>query len=366
MSEFDINLSGMSERQTELNRIYGKLLISTSRIESCRNVLSQSMSSDALQSVSRNLKSLSSSLVNQAGHIRKFSSGLRQITNSYIRAEKELVGEAEAIPVEQVEAAKSFWDKLVSGDEIKGSVASGDLTGAATLLGVEAVGTVGGSVLGYEIESKTTGFGMEFKDGKLRDMGLNLGLTAEGYVAEGHLQGEYGVLSGELSGKVLDGSVKGEIGASLFNDGKLSPQIYGKAEAEVSALSGEAKLQIGGDENNIHAKADGTVFGAEADARIGAGMIPVKGKDGQEHLQPGVEMSAGAEAYVFKGEVSGGLNIFGVDIDIGLEGKAFGVGANAGYTVTGSSAEGEIGGSLFLGGTIKFKIDWSGFKFPWQ
>ena len=75
----------------------------------------------------------------------------------------------------------------------------------------------------------------------------------------------------------------------------------------------------------------------------------------------GVEAKVGAEAYLAKGELSGGVSVFGIDIDVGVSGTAGGVGASAEGSVTTGGVSGSIGGSFGLGAGLELSIDWSDF-----
>lgn len=140
------------------------------------------------------------------------------------------------------------------------------------------------------------------------------------------------------------------------------PSVYAKAEAKANAAEGSLEGQFGTDEYNTHVKAEGSVLGAEAEAKFEAGKIV--DEDGNERV--GVAASVGAETYVAEGSVSGGFSIFGIKIDATIEGKLGGAGAKGGAEVTNSSAEGEIGFGFGLGAGFKIKVDWSGFKWPWS
>lgn len=85
-----------------------------------------------------------------------------------------------------------------------------------------------------------------------------------------------------------------------------------------------------------------------------------------------VKAKAGAEAYLAKGEVSGGVTILGVDVDFGVEGMV-GVQAEAGGKVssTGVSVDvgiGPIGGKINIDRLDfelpEFKIP--DFNWPWE
>ena len=183
------------------------------------------------------------------------------------------------------------------------------------------------------------------------------GLGIEGEVSgeidilrkEDKISGKYGEASNELKiGKI---GAKGAIGATLFKNGKFDPSLKAEAKAEAVGVEDKVKGRLGSKDNNVHAEAKGQVgyAGAEAKASIS---------------KKGIEAKAGAEAYVAKGEVKGGFNLFGIKVDIGVEGKALGAGASAEFKGGKSSTSGSIDLGLGLGAGVKWDVDWSGFKPP--
>lgn len=184
--------------------------------------------------------------------------------------------------------------------------------------------------------------------------------SASGSLLTGTIDGKAGIASGTATVNAGNGAVKGEAGATLFKDGKLSPQIKAKASAEASVAKGEAKGQLGNDDYNLHAGADGALLKAKAEAGAAAGKITYQDETGNTKTGYGVEASAGAEAYVAEGKVSGGFTFAGVKVDLSASGKAGGAGAKAGGRITTGGMSGEIGAGLGLGASIKIDIDWSG------
>lgn len=221
-----------------------------------------------------------------------------------------------------------FTDKVSgSGALVSGKVESGGAYAQGEL--------IGGSF-------KTKGSASwDLASGKV---GVKQSISAEGHLAQGEAgyKGKYG----EVSGKVTVGgaSASGEVGATLFEDGKFNPSIYAKAKGEVYAAKGEVSGKLGTDDVNAYGSAEGTLFGAEGEAKVGY-------SDGK------FSAKAGGEAYIAKGEVKGGFELFG--IKIGASGEAMvGVNATAGGEVGASGASGEVGIGPFK---VKLSIDWSGF-----
>lgn len=86
---------------------------------------------------------------------------------------------------------------------------------------------------------------------------------------------------------------------------------------------------------------------------------------GKEVTGWGGVVEAGAEAYLAEGKVSGGIKLFGIDIDVGVSGKAGGAGVKAGAAATTGGFTASVGAGLGLGAGLDISIDWSDFKFWW-
>lgn len=150
-------------------------------------------------------------------------------------------------------------------------------------------------------------------------------------------------------------------GAQLFKDGKFQPGVYAAGKAEAYGAKGKGSGYLGTENNNVHGGVEGHGLYAGAKAQEGLGYL---GKDPEGRDVYGAALEAGAEAYLATGEVKGGFSILGIDVDIELEGKLGGAGAEAGASVT--NQEIDIGGSLGLGAGVglKLSVDWSDFEMP--
>lgn len=366
MSDFEVNIPGLNSRRSDLVSIYGRLVFLKAQLDFCEIGLAGCLTSSGLSNIKRSLSNSSKSLQNQIEHMRKMSTALKQISDTYKRTEKSIVENSAMSAIKEPKKTGNILERLLSGEKISGSLVSGEISGSTEVLGFVASGAIGGGFLNYE--AKRTGkFGIEFdENGDVDSAGAYVGAGISGSVLEGHAEGSIGDLSGKVSGEVLSGGLTGEIGATLFKDGKLNPQIGAKVKAEGSVLSGEAEVKKGNDVFNRHAKAEGQLVGGEAKAEVGAGAVTFTDKNGKERTEYGVQAEAGAEGYLAKGEISGGFTILGVNFDVGVEGKAGALGAKAGGRATTGGFEGSIGASLGLGLGFKFSVDWSGFKLPWQ
>lgn len=188
-----------------------------------------------------------------------------------------------------------------------------------------------------------------------------INVSAGSCLAKGSIAATYGQAGIVASANVGEVAVSGKIGATLFKDGKFAPEIGAGVKAEVNAAKVDVKTNIGSEENNLHGKVSGQFLGYVAAAKLNVGKIEYVDSEGNKHTKYGVETDIGAESYVAKGSISGGITIFGINIDVSVEGKAGGGGAKAGGGVTNSSASGEIGLGFILGLGAKVNVDWSNF-----
>ncbi len=192
--------------------------------------------------------------------------------------------------------------------------------------------------------------------------GLAFNAYMKGNVLDGQasVESDYGkvgvhgsVLGGEGKFAIgftgMDYSVHAQEGEDDEYEGMLAG-IMGTASAYVA--QGDVEARVGSEKNNINVGADGTVLGAEAEAKAGV-FYDNKGI--------GVGAEASAEAYVAKGEVKGGFDIAGIKFSGSVGGKALAAGAHAGGHVTTGGVNLDAGASLLLGVDLGISVDWSGF-----
>lgn len=267
------------------------------------------------------------------------------------------------------ESTDSGGEAASSEEESANSIAwiSGAMSGTGAIGSVSLAGTLYGELFGASYDTKC---GIQFKkkenNGALEFDSLGIEASAAGEIhgIKGSAEGNIGYLSGKAEAEIGKISGTAAVGASLFKDGMLSPQIYGKIKAEAEGVAGSAKASFGTENTNAHVKAKGTLGKAKASAEAGIGMITYE-KNGRQVTEAGIRGNIGAEAYVAEGKVSGGITILGIDIDVGIGGKAGGAGVKAGGQVTTGGVSGSIGAGLGLGLDLDISIDWTDFKFGW-
>ena len=310
-----------------------------------------------LGTVQQTLNQCSAALNQLATRSARLSSHMKDAASAFGEAESALaktIGEGgkpkESDPI-LLQVLKDDWG--ISGALLKGA---STITGSILGIGVGAM--VEGELLGGSIETSTK-WKFDFKD---KNFYAEKKIEAKGHLASGTISGNIGYLSGTATASIGVVEAAGKIGASLFKDGKFAPSVYAKLEANAAVAEGEIETKFGTDEYNAHAKAEGTLLGAEAEAKFEAGKISYTDKHGVERTRYGVAATAGAEAYVAEGKVSGGFTILGVKFDMSASGKVGGAGATAGASATTGGASGKIGLGLGVGLGLEFNVDWSDFS----
>lgn len=302
----------------------------------------------------------------QVKNTDSLANSLRQISSCYKDVENNIC-ENTIFNTKAPENSRFIYGKDSSGENASKAVSwiAGSVSGSSTILGMKTEGEIFGEIGGASWENKYTS-GVKFKDGKLDSISLfDAKIAGEAHVAKGTIGGSIGAVS--LSGEAVIGQVKseGSVGATLYKNGKLAPQISIGGELSGAAVSGNIKGTIGSDNTNVHASAKGEVLSGDLKGNLGIGKVTYKGNDGTVKTGYGVSTELKAEAYAAQGEVKGGFTLFGIKFDVGVTGKAGGAGGSIGGHATAGSVGGSISAGLGLGIGINFNIDWTGFKWGW-
>lgn len=350
MSEFTVDTQKL---KTSADQLKTNIKVLNNVVSEIGRIKGQLNSSESFTQIKKVLGNIERSLTSDKTKLNVMTSAMKQIASKYEGTEKIII-----------------------------STLRGPVTSIAWISGMLATS---GKILGFDsrAEAKWDLFGASFdksiasglkwkydkdKNGniikKLDELSLiDAKISGEAHVAQGSLNGSIGALSGEAGVVVGSVAANGSMTASLFKGGKFAPQIRADAEASAVALKGEAKGRAGSDEHNVHIKGEGKLGSAKASAKAGVGRINVEDeKTGEIKTVTGVKAEAKAEAYAAEGRASGGITIFGIDIDVGVTGKAGGIGGSAGLQATTGGVSGSISAGLGFGLGVDISIDWSGFK----
>lgn len=369
MPNMNVNTAAMRAYSAKMTISAFKIAACAVSVDAIKHTLP--FSSDITQSVDRALELSSDNLYESRARVSRLAKAVNDAADLYEKTENQRMFLIPAIlekfplinmistlvlPIGGLD--DGLWEGAIGGSVLAGAVSAG-----GAFAGITYSGTAEGSFLNYGASGETF-FGYKYKaddDGEIEAIGLGAKGEAHVNLAEGSLSGDFDDLSGSVRGSLLNAAVEGSIGATLFSQGHLSPAIFAEAKASASVLEGEAELRQGDDLNNTFIKAEGTVLGAEAYAKGGVGVLQIENEDGSYSSEFGVQAEAGAEAYIAEGTISGGYEIFGIEFEVGVTGKAGGAGATAGGSITTGGISGEVGAGLGLGAGVSVSVDWSGF-----
>lgn len=336
------------------------------------------LNSSSAGMVNDTLKKISGDIELQQNNMNYLAGTLRQISFIYKNTENKVAGES-VFGVDLPGNAETGHtngnsDSGTGGlSEVKADTANtnsvtwigGSAAYSTTIMGINAGTEVSGEIGGASWDHKFTS-GVKRKDGKLDSISIfDAKIAGEAHIAKGKVGGNFGVVSGSLEGTAGQVKAEGSVGATLYKNGKLAPQVGVNAEVSGAAVTGKAKVKAGSDNTDIHASAEGSLLSGKAKGNVGLGKVTYKDDDGTVKTGYGVSAEAKAEAYLAQGKVKGGFKIFGIEVNVGVSGKAGGAGASIGGHAVAGSVGGNIGIGLGIGAELEFNIDWTNFKWGW-
>lgn len=360
MSSFEVDYLKLRTRSSDIAYVYRTINMLRQQIENCNSSLRYCLSPSSYENIRKSLSATANSLQQQASHLNSLSAGLGNIATTYSNTENRIkTGKLSFLDI--IKSFSGTASNLINGGSLSDSWISGSLSGSTSILGIATSGKIKGSLFGYDVSGGGKAkWKIDPKTGAIKDASAEISGSASVYGAKGSAEGNIGLLSGAVSGSVLNAGVSGSIGASLLKDGKLSPSVSASLKAKANVAEGETRAQFGNKYNNAHVKASGEVLGASAEASGSAGVITYKDSAGNEVTAIGAKGEVGAEAYLAQGSISGGFTIFGVKIDASATGKAGGAGVSASGQATTNGVSGSIGAGLGLGAGLSVSVDWSG------
>ena len=276
-------------------------------------------------------------IIAPAGRLGWILAGLRTVTEGDMIAKPGGLAAAAAAAVSGVPASTAVAGGVAFG---LGAILTNKFKGStAVTTTTTPVGTVS---LGYAEAKISNSANWDIKKG---DAGLSSKASVGVGAAKLENKGSSGIASGGYEVDVATVSAESEATLNLMHNGEFNPQIGLGVKAEAKGVSGSLNGQLGSDDFGAHAKVDGVVGKAEAEAKFAVSKDGISGK-----------AEVGAAALSGKGTV--GLNIFGLKIDATVKGELGAVGAGAEFGVNDNSFE--VGGKLsFLAGLgLKIKVSW--------
>lgn len=377
MAEISVDTGGMRTQENHLQTVISRLEKVEAELGNINSKIAQYLSSQAYQNIRRKISQASGRMEQNKRAVQSLKEVLHSSRDLYQNTENNVesyfrkssgVNWSQTGGLTEWTNVIDIWNAQISRSEKTWSGFSkfwNDFwkKGEAKDALYQAAFGVSGSIFGKEFTSKITG--------KILDASLKRGLEATwdigkgeakiAYQVKGEVKGadlkvetKYGIFGSETEIGILTGAVSGEAYCALLQDGEFAPGVGLKGKIGGSVLSGKQKFTVGSDDVNAHITAKGDVLTGEMEGSIQAGKI--KTEDGSYVI--GAEAKGEMGAYLAKGEVKGGFDIFGIEIDASLKGKlGFGVDATAG--VTSNSATVGIGAAILGGGGFEIKVDWS-------
>jgi len=368
MSNIIVNKNSLLAHSSEMQDIESRLGQVQSEVLSVRSAISVHMSSSGM--IKSHLRDLASQIGDHKNKVSNMSRIADSIANTYFRVESDIRGQYEARKGSSGTirgfssggggggGSSSGGGRGGSNDRVvKDSLISGNADLLLTLFGSDFEAKVKGDLLSYKYDSSSYAK-WDLSKGEIKAEWKE---SLSGHLAKCEIESKWGIFSNKAEVTAVKGEASSALYLGLMEDGKFNPKIGGEAKVSGSLLEGKASTQVGTEEFNYHAKAKGNLVGAEAKAGVGIGNL---GQDKYGRTKYGVKANVGADAYLAKGDVTGGFTLFGIDIDLTMSGKAGAIGAKAGMEAyhTGVSINGGLSALLGIEGTLK--IDWSDFKLP--
>ncbi len=329
MAEIFVSTGEIRTQGEQLQGVIECLVKAESELCDVDRKISEHLLSESYFEIRKRISSLSAQIEKNKGNIQTLKSVLDSSRELYQRTENE---------------AEAFFENKL------GEVDRGVILG----IGLSVFGTeFSGKILDAsvknsgKIEKDMEGGNIKFEYQTRNDI---TGLSIDG-------KSKFGMYEGETQIDMLTGSVKGEVYASLFDEGKFSPGIGVAGSIGGSLFSVKHESRVGNEDVNAYVKGEGKVLAAEVSGEVGAGKI--KGKDGDYVF--GVSAKGEAGAYLAKGEVKGGFELFGIKIEASAKGS-IGLGVEGSAGITSDGAELGIGAAILGGGSVEVNVDWSGLK----
>ncbi len=331
MNEFSVKIAGVNQATHSEDELYNLMIDSNDLIHSARTNLRWKVAAEA--GIAKRIAETERKSIECANGMYSMRKAIEAVENRYCLTENKLIGKELKISIEGGASAK-----VANGIPLYSKSAEDD-SWSADVVALKSSAAAGAT---YSFVANKDGIDGNFHAG-----------------AECHFSGveafaQYGNDKGMISTNAGLLNADAEANADVDFHCK-NGRLYGEASAEASAAVSVARASISGQygdsDMNVHAKADGELLGADAEAKAGIKV--------NENGTFRAEAKAEAEAYIAKGEVTAGFEFWGIKVDATGEAMV-GVQAEAGGSIGNDSASFDVGlGPLGL----NVNIDCSGFSF---
>ena len=308
-----------------------------------------------------------------------WSSHLRGVQEAFRNSSPGIIGfgiAGSALDLMHKDAIKDFWDGKYSASA-NGSVwsdVSEDGESYIKVLNGEVSASVGPKYGEYKNKkvkkiSKQDDIDVPWKKDNLPDekwykqtgtiLEATAGASITGSVLDGRIAGDNGWAEGSVEAKLLTGEAHANVGAGLYvyeadKNGNVkrifSPGVNAEVGASVAVVQVEAEGSIG-------LGKDKKMLGAYGNAEVGALTAEAKAKVSLNSNE--IYAGASAEADLVKISGSAGVSVLGTDIGVNGSLKV-GVGAHAEIGYTDGKLKVDIGAAVGVGFDLGFEVDVSG------
>lgn len=367
MADFHVKIKQMIKQQEELAAAAGELERLSEEIGKVKSALSFEIASK--QNILKKLNGIQQENQENGHKVLVMKEKLEEAAGRYEQSEGRVIdnlsaggeaaetengGYAGAIAGAALGAAAGItlsddWKRklqdLIHGRKVQDALLAGE---DSFKIGGITAGFAGG-VLGYEADLKKEAF-WDLAEG---EAGIGIEAELELYGAKGSVSVKKGPCSLETGAMLGYAGVKASGKGVLFQDGKFDPKLELEGSIEAAAAKTKVETRVGTENLAYTQKMEGSFLGTEAKAKLE--FDPKNGA---------LSAEAGAEAYLLKGEITQGFEIFGIEFNGKVEGKAGALGATAKAGFSDKSATIGAGVSALLGVDIELSVDWSNFKMP--
>ena len=334
--EFSINVNTIASLSSELTSAAGGLH------SEARNVagVCALLNGGEFDSVKYSIRIISSQLDEEADRIQRYGMKLRTAANIYQRYDREVAGKTLGMADILDTAAGTAFGASAAGGSHGGGFSGGGGGGGG--------GGGRGDFEGENEKSKITAYCGEAGAEAKGDYAAG---SVHAYIgkAEGELKSDFSFMKRQMKAEFKDGEWK-------ESDSETFVNMEVAAGASISALSADAKGEVGNDLIGLEGKAEGDLGKAELK---GKGQFSV-GEDGVNAYAEGSAIVSAAE-----GKAEGTINILGFEITGTAKGYAGAAGVEGKAGVKDGKLVVEGGAAALFGGSIGFEIglNESGKKF---
>lgn len=308
------------------------------------------------------IRDLAQALTAEGSYAKDLAGRLNKISEMFAATERELTGQINSLfegdsPFKGAGGAAgddASWQEMIK--RVLALIGKPGAWGYDTsILGIGWTVNLGWDLLNGNADA----YSNSAADWKTGNVYTQNGFDLSGYIGKLTASNQFGIFSNDMSITAITAGVNGTIGGSLLQNGKILPAIWGNLSAEGTVLEANVNQTIGNDQWNVHFNGEAKGLTASAEAKGNLGFFERLNDSGRVITEVTAEGKVGAEAWLGTLRGEQGYTIFGIDIDVGVEGKFGGAGASAGGKISSTGVKVDLDAGLAAGMGLDVSIDWS-------